>query len=298
MPGLAPADLAAAELAAKRSFLPWSIPSLPCCSVVPRTLTSTYQTHGATTRCCSRRRQEGLHVLGLPPQELGARRRPASASLQVVAAGVNRAERGREGTSDHAPVWAELRAAAAKRAKRLLPRQYKRRSKQRPAGAPTSPKCQQQKPLPASSSRATTPSAISRRPPNRLARCRRALRKATRAWCSSSRSTGPPQRDRTRRCADRELDLHAVALDRFSSSSGSWVRFASTIRASMHSDTVSVIMQPPPALSRPPVRLSLRDSSRSVQTAPAAVANGASGTLLTGPRRSASPAQAASRRRS
>lgn len=41
-----------------------------------------------------------------------------SASLQVDDAGVDREERGREGSSDHAPVWAELRAASPKRAKR------------------------------------------------------------------------------------------------------------------------------------------------------------------------------------
>lgn len=41
-----------------------------------------------------------------------------SASLQVVDAGVDREERGREGASDHAPVWAALRAAATTRTRR------------------------------------------------------------------------------------------------------------------------------------------------------------------------------------
>jgi bifunctional non-homologous end joining protein LigD len=42
-----------------------------------------------------------------------------SAGLQVVDAGVDRDERGREGASDHAPVWAEIRQAKAPRAARV-----------------------------------------------------------------------------------------------------------------------------------------------------------------------------------
>jgi bifunctional non-homologous end joining protein LigD len=42
-----------------------------------------------------------------------------SAGLQVVDAGVDRDERGREGASDHAPVWAEIRRAKAPRAARV-----------------------------------------------------------------------------------------------------------------------------------------------------------------------------------
>ncbi len=44
----------------------------------------------------------------------------ASASVQVVDAGVDREERGREGASDHAPVWAELRTGARGRATRTM----------------------------------------------------------------------------------------------------------------------------------------------------------------------------------
>lgn len=41
-----------------------------------------------------------------------------SARLKVVDAGVDREERGREGASDHAPVWAELKLSAARKAAR------------------------------------------------------------------------------------------------------------------------------------------------------------------------------------
>ena len=92
----------------------------------------------ARTRCCSRRPraayrrllaqgwtdalrtlhpdERDLHVLGLPAQPLGARRRPAhrppaaqpGLAERLVDAGVDREVRGREKASDHAPAWVVL----------------------------------------------------------------------------------------------------------------------------------------------------------------------------------------------
>ncbi|RCW69354.1 DNA ligase D [Pseudorhodoferax soli] len=63
-----------------------------------------------------------------------------SASLQVVDAGVDREERGQEGASDHAPVWAEVRAAAAKRARRFTAKPVRPQVNEPPSRAAGKPK--------------------------------------------------------------------------------------------------------------------------------------------------------------
>ena len=69
-------------------------------------------------------RRDGLHLLGLPAEALGAERRaaarpppaePGALAGRLRRAGVDREVRGRENASDHAPVWIELGAARRRR---------------------------------------------------------------------------------------------------------------------------------------------------------------------------------------